>query len=139
MESLLSEISSLRLEPHGKRSMSALAQRSHLDLIMLSLMLMRSSLYSAVSQSKSVCPAQVSRDAETFLLDEFENPVAFGHEAPALRSRQNFDGIDDDKDPLQLFAAHTLTLRNYSLDVDKFSVTSVTPKKQWRTLFTSIK
>lgn len=105
---------------------------------MLSLMLMRSNIYSAVSQSKSVLPAKVSRDAETFLLDEFENLVAFGHEASTLRSHQSFDGMDDDKDPLQLFAAHTSTLRNYSLDIDKFSVTSVTSKKQWRTLFTSI-
>lgn len=134
VESLLSEISSLRLEPHGKRSMSALAQHSRLDSIMLSLMLMRLSLYSAVSQSKSVFPAKVSRDAEKFLLDEFENLVAFGHEAPALRSRQRFEWVDEENERLQLFAAHTSTLRNYSLDVDKFSVTSVTLKKQWRTL-----
>lgn len=134
VESMLSELSFLRPEPHGKRSKSALAQHSRLDSIMLSLMLMRSSLYSAISQSKSGFPTKVSRDAETFLLDEFERLVAFGHEASALRSHQSFDGVDDDKEPLRLFAAHTSTLNDYYLDVDRFSVTSVTPKKQWRTL-----
>lgn len=134
LESMLSELSSLRPEPHSKRSMSALAQHSRLDSMMLSLMLMRSSLHSAVSQAKSEFPAEMARDAETFLLDEFENLVAFGHEASALRSRQRLDWLDDDSERVPQLAAHTSTLRNYSLDVDKLTIKSATPKKQWRTL-----
>lgn len=134
VESVLSELSSSRLEPQGKRSKSALAEHSRLDAIMLSLMLMRSSLYCAVSQLNSVSPTKVSRDAENFLLDEFETLVAFGHEASALRSRQRLNWLDDDSERLPQFADHTSTLRNYSLDVDEFSTTSVTPEKQSRTL-----
>ena len=86
LESILS-LSSLRLEPQGKRPRSILAQHPNLNSIMLSLMLMRSSLYCAVSQLDSTVPAKISEKALTFLLDEFEQLVAFGHEASALRSR----------------------------------------------------
>ena len=93
---MLSDLSSLRLVPRGNRPKFALAQHSRLDSIMLSFMLMRSSLYSVVSQLNSAVSENVSKDAARFLVDEYEKLVAFGHEASALRRRRSFEGLDDD-------------------------------------------
>ncbi len=127
LESMLSQLSSVRLESQGRGLKSALAQHSRLDSIMLSLMLIRSSLHCAVSQRNSVITAKIPEEAVKFLLDEFEQLVAFGHEASAMRTRQSLDKFDGDERP-------TSTLCDYSLNVDSFSTTSVTPRRQWRTL-----
>ena len=135
MESILSQLSSLRREPQGKRPKSSLAQHPNLNSIMLSLMLMRSSLYCAVSQLDSTVPAKISEKALTFLLDEFEQLVAFGHEASALRSRQRFSDGDTDEESLLRLTTSTSTSRNYSLEVDHISTVNTTSRKQSRTLY----
>ena len=134
IESKLSELSSVQREPQSTRPTSALVQHPRLDSIMLSLMLMRSSLYTAVSQIRTAVSAKVSEEAGKFMLDEFEKLVAFSHEASALRTCQSYSGADGDDGRLPEVATYTAMLRHYSLDVDHFPITSVTTKKQSRAL-----
>ena len=129
---MLSELSAIRLEPQGNRPQSALVQHSCLDSIMLSLMLMRSSLYCAVSQLNSAVSAKVSEDVGKFLLDEFEQMVAFVREASELHNRQSFNRVDSNEKRLPQLTTHAATLRNYSLNADNFPIPRVTSKKQWR-------
>lgn len=122
------------MEPHINHSESALAQHPRLDSLTLSLVLMRSSLCSAVSQLHSAVPAKGSEEAVKFLLDEFGRWVAFGHDALAFRNRQSLENSDGDNGRLPGLKTRTSALRNYSLDDDIFLTDNVTPKKHWRTL-----
>ena len=132
IESMLSELSAIRLEPQGNRPQSALVQQSCLDPIMLSLMLMRSSIYCTISHLKSAIWAKASGDVGEFLLDEFEKLVTFIREASELHNRQSFNKADGDNNRLPQFTTHTATLRNYSLNADDFLFSNVNSKKQWR-------
>ena len=132
IESMLSELSAMRLEPQGNRPQSALVQQSCLDSIMLSLMLMRSSIYCTGSHMKSAICAKASGDVGEFLLDEFEKLVTFIREASELHNRQSLNKVDGDSNRLPQFPTNTATLRNYSLNADHFLFSNVNSKKQWR-------
>lgn len=129
LESTLPQLSSLRLEPQVNHLESASAQHPHHDSLMLSLVPMRSSLCSAVSQLHSAVPAKVSEEAVKFLLDEFGRWVAFGHDALAFRNRESLEISDGDNGRLPGLKTRTSALRNYSLDDDIFLTNNVTPRK----------
>ena len=129
---MLSELSTIQLEPQGNPPQSALVQHSCVDSIMLSLMLMRSSLYCAISHLQSAVSAKVSEDAGNFMLDEFEKLVAFVRQASELHNRQSFDWVDGNDKRLPQFTTHTATWRNHSFNADNLPIPTVTSKKQWR-------
>ena len=131
---MLSELSAIRLEVQGDRPQSVLVQHSCLDSTMLSLMLMKLSLYYAVSHLKSAVAGKVSEDVGSFLLDEFEKLVVFVREASELHNRQSFDKVDGDDKRLPHFPTHSATLHNLSTNADTFPFLDVTSKKQWRKL-----
>ena len=134
IESMLSELLIMRLEPQGNRPQPALVQQSCLDSILLSLMIMRSSLCCAISQLKSSISAKVSEDAGDFLLDEFEKLVIFVREASELHNRQSFNWVNGDDKRLSQSTTHSTTSHNYSMNADKFRFLNVTSKKQWQIL-----
>ena len=133
IESMLSELSEIRLEPQGNRPQSTLVRPTCLDSIMLSLMLMRSNLYCAVFHLESAVSAKASEDVGKFLLDEFEKLVAFVREAWELHNRQSFNKVDGDDNRLPQLTNCT-TLCDYSMNDNSFPISTITLRKRWRSL-----
>ena len=101
---------------------------------MLSLLMMKSSLVSALSELKSESFLEISEEETEFLLSEFENLVAFSHEASALRIRQRSIKAEGEDGPSRGCVNHRSMARNYALDVDSLSQSTVTRRGRLRTL-----
>ena len=133
IESTLSELSAIRLEPQGNRPQSTIVRPICLDTIMLSLMLMRSNLYCAVSHLKSAVSPKTSEDVGEFLVDEFEKLVIFVREASELQNGQSFNKLDGGDNRLPHFGNHTM-LCNHSMNANNFPIPTMTLRKRWRSL-----
>ena len=134
IDSMLSQVLSLYSKREESLSNCSLAQHSHLEGLMLSLLMMKSSLVSALSELKSKSSLDISEEETEFLLSEFENLVAFSHEASALRIRQRSMKAEGEDQSSHGCINHTTTARNYALDVDSFSQPAVTRRKRLRAL-----
>ena len=134
IDSMLSQALLLYSEREESLLDSSLAQHPHLEGIMLSLMMMKSSLVSAISELKSKSSSDISDEDIEFLLNEFETLVAFSHEASALRIRQRCIKAASKDGPSRGRTNHTAMKENYALDVDSFSQPIVTRRERLRTL-----
>ena len=112
----------------------SLVQHPRLEGIMFSLLMMRSSLVSAISELKSKSSLEISKEETDFLLNEFEHLVAFSHDASALRIRQRCIKAEGGEQPPRGCTNHTSVPGNYALDVDSFSQPTVTRRVRLRTL-----
>ena len=134
IDSMLSQVLLLYSEREESPPNCSLAQHSRLEGLMLSLLLMKSSLVSALSELKSKSSLDISEEETEFLLSEFENLVAFSHEASALRIRQRSIKAEGEDRPSRGCINHTSTARNYTLDVDSLSQSTATRRGRLRTL-----
>lgn len=134
IDSMLSQVLSLYSEREESLPNCSLAQHSRLEGLMLSLLMMKSSLVSALSELKSESSLDISEEETDFLLSEFENLVAFSHEASVLRIRQRSIKAEGEDRPSRGCINHTSMTRNYALDVDSFSQPTVTRTKRLRAL-----
>ena len=112
-----------------------LAQDPRLEGLMLSLLMMKSSLVSAISELKSKSSSDISDEEIEFLLNEFENLVAFSHDASALRIRQRCIKAEGEDWPSRWWKNQTSMAGNYALDVDSFSQPTVTRRERLRRLY----
>ena len=135
VNSMLSQVLSLYSGREGSLPNCSLAQHSRLEGLMLSLLMMKSSLVSALSELKSKSSLGISEEETEFLLGEFENLVAFSHEASALRIRQRSIKSEGEDWPSRGYINHTSMARDYALDVDSFSQPIVTRRGRWRRLY----
>ena len=133
IDSMLSQVLSFYSEREESLPNCSLAQHSRLEGLMLSLLMMKSSLVSALSELKSKSSLDISEEEIEFLLSEFENLVAFSHEASAVRIRQRCIRPEGEDRPSRGCINHTSMTRNYALDVDSFSQPSVTRRERLRT------
>ena len=134
IDSMLSQVLSLYSEREENLPNCSLARYPRLEGLMLSLLMMKSSLVSALSQLKSKSSLDISEEETEFLLSEFDNLVAFSHEASALRIRQRSTKVEGEDRPSRGCINHTSMARNYALDVDSFSQPSLTRRKRLRAL-----
>ena len=134
IDSMLSRVLLLYSEREEALLDCSLAQHPRLEGIMLSLLMMKSSLVSALSELKSKSSLDISDEEIEFLLNEFENLVAFSHEASALRIRQRCIKTISEDWPSRGYINHTSMARDYALDVDSFSQPTVTRRGRLRTL-----
>ena len=134
IDSMLSQVLSLYSEPGETLLDSSLAQHPRLEGLMLSLLMMKSSLVSAISELKSKSDLDISDEEIDFLLNEFENLVAFSHDASALRIRQRCIRAAGKDGPSRGCTNHTSMSENYALDVDSFSQPTVTLRERLRTV-----
>ena len=134
IDSMLSQVLFLYSEREESLLNSSLAQHPRLEEIMLSLLMMKTSLVSAISELKSKSSLDISDEEIDFLLNEFENLVAFSHDASALRIRQRCIKAEGEDWPSRRWKNHTSMAGNYALDVDSFSQPTVTRKERLRTL-----
>ena len=134
IDSMLSQVLLLYSEREESLPDSSLAQHPRLEGIMLSLLMMKSSLVSALSELKSKSSLDISDEEIEFLLNEFETLVAFSHEASALRIRQRcIKAVSEDR-PSRRYTNRTSMTRNYALDVDSLSQPTMTRRERLRTL-----
>ena len=112
----------------------SLARHPLLEGLMFSLLMMKSSLVSAISELKSKSSLDISEEETEFLLNEVENLVAFSHDASALRIRQRCIKAEGEDWPSRRCTNHTSMTQNYALDVDSFSQPTVTRRARLRTL-----
>ena len=133
VDSMLSKVLSLYSGREESLPNCSLAQHSRLEGLMLSLLMMKSSLVSALSELKSKSSLEISEEESEFLLSEFENLVAFSHEASALRIRQRSIKAEGEDWPSRGCINHTTMARNYALDVDSFSHPAVRLRERLRT------
>ena len=112
----------------------SLARHPRLEGLMFSLLMMKSSLVSAISELKSKSYLDISEEETEFLLNEVENLVAFSHDASALRIRQRCIKAEGEDWPSRRCTNHTSMTQNYALDVDSFSQPTVTRRERLRTL-----
>ncbi|KAK0512874.1 hypothetical protein JMJ35_004891 [Cladonia borealis] len=134
IDSMLSQVLLLYSERGENLLECSLAQHPRLEGIMLSLLMMKLSLVSAVSELKSKSSSDISDEEIDFLLNEFENLVAFSHDASALRIRQRCIKAEGEDRPSRRWKNHTSMAGNYVLDVDSFSQPTVTRRERLRTL-----
>ena len=130
IDSMLSRVLSLYSGREESLLECSLVEHPRLEGIMFSLLMMRSSLVSAISELKSNSSLDISEDETEFLLGEFENLVAFSHEASALRIRQRCIKAEGEDWPCHGCTNHTSMTRNYALDVDSFSQPAVTRRER---------
>ncbi len=135
IDSMLSQAVHLFSEREDNLLNCSLAQHPQLEGIMLSLLMMKSSLVSAISELKSKSSLDISEEESEFLLNEFENLVAFSHDASALRIRQRCIRAEGEERPTLGSTNHTSMARNYVLDVDSFSQPTVTRRRRLRRLY----
>ena len=135
IDSMLSQALLLYSEREESLLDSSLTQHPRLEGIMLSLLMMKSSLVSTISELKSKSSLDISDEEIDFLLDEFENLVAFSHEASALRIRQQCIRAEGEDWPSRRWTNHTSMAGNYALDVDSFSQPIVTRRERLRRLY----
>ena len=101
---------------------------------MLSLLIMKSSLVSTLSELKSNSSLDISEEEIDFLLNEFENLVAFSHDASALRIRQRCIKAEGEDRLSRRWINHTWMARNCALDIDSFLQPTVTRRERLRRL-----
>lgn len=134
IDSMLSQVLLLYSERGENLLECSLAQHPRLEGIMLSLLMMKSSLVSAISELKSKSSLDTSDEEIDFLLNEFENLVAFSHDASALRIRQRCIKAEGEEQPPRGRTRHTSMASSYALDVDSFSRPTVTRREPLRRL-----
>ena len=134
IDSMLSRVHLLYSEREEAPLDCSLAQHPRLEALMLSLLMMKSSLVSAISELKSKSCPDISDEEIDFLLNEFETLVAFSHDASALRIRQRcIKAVSEDR-PSRGYTNHTSMARNYALDVDSLSQPTMARRERLRTL-----
>ena len=133
LESMLSGLSSLHISSEGVDSSSALVQHSGLEAMMLSLMLMKSSLDDAVSNLRSDAQIKISKDGVDLLLAEYQDLVAFCHEAAAIRIHQRSDGPRAQSEEMQSLPVNKGMSTKYSVAVDSLPVSESGQKYRWCT------
>ena len=134
IDSMLSHVLSLYSGRDESLLDCSLVQHPCLEGIMFSLLMMRSSLVSAISELKSKSSLEISEEEIEFLLNEFEHLVAFSHDASALRIRQRCIKVKGEDRPSHRCTNYTSMARDYALDVDSFSQPTVTRRVRLRTL-----
>ena len=134
IDSMLSRVLLLYSEREEALLDCSLAQHPRLEALMLSLLMMKSSLVSAISELKSKSSLDISEEETEFLLSEFENLVGFSHQASALRIRQRCIKVAGEDRTSCRCTNHTSITQNYALDVDNFSQPIVTRRERLRTL-----
>ena len=134
IDSMLSRVLLLYSERGKPFPEYSLAQHPRLEGIMLSLLMMKSSLVSAISKLKSKSSLDISDEEIDFLLNEFENLVAVSHDASALRIRQRCIKAAVEDRPTRGCTNHASMAGNYALDVDSFSQPTVTRRERLRRL-----
>ena len=134
IDSMLSQVLLLYSEREESPLDCSLAQHPRLEGIMFSLLMMKSSLLSAISELKSDSSLSISEEETEFLLSEFDNLVAFSHEASALRIRQRCIRAEGEERPPRGCNKHTSMARNYVLDVDSLSQPMLTRRGRLRRL-----
>ncbi len=137
IDSMLSQVLSLYSQREESVMDCSLAQHPRLEGLVLSLLMMKSSLVSTVSELKSKSSLEISEEETEFLLSEFENLVAFSHDASALRIRQRCIKAEGEDRPSRGSTNHTSMTRSYALDIDSFSQPTVTRRERLRTLYHS--
>ena len=133
LDSILSGLSSLHISSEGADSSSALVQHSGLEAMMLSLMLMRTSLYDAFSNLRSEEQIKISKDGVDLLLAEYQDLVAFCHEAAAIRIERRSDGVRAQSEELKTLPVHGSMSTEYSVAVDSLPRSESGPKYRWCT------
>ena len=134
IDSMLSQVLSLYSGREECLLDCSLVQHPRLEGIMFSLLMMRSSLVSAISELKSKSTLEISEEETEFLLSEFDNLVAFSHEASALRIRQQCIKVKGEDRPSHRCTNYTSMARDYALDVDSLLQPTVTRRERLRTL-----
>ena len=135
IDSMLSQVLSLYSEREESFLDFSLAQHPDLEGIMFSLLMMKSSLISAISKLKSKSSLDINEEETEFLLNEFENLVAFSHDASALRIRQRCIKAAGEDRPSCGCSNYTSMKQGYVLDVDSFSQPTVTQRERLRRLY----
>ena len=133
LDSILSGLSSLHVSSEGADSRSALVQHSGLEGMMLSLMLMRTSLYDAVSNLRSEQQIKISKDGVDLLLAEYQDLVAFCHEAAAIRINRRSDRLGAESGELKMLSTHRSMSTEYSVAFDSLTRSESGPKYRWCT------
>ena len=133
LDSILSGLSSLHVSLEGADSSSALIQHSGLEGMMLSLMLMRTSLYDAVSNLRSEQQIKTSKDVVDLLLAEYQGLVAFCHEAAAIRINRRSDSLGAESGELKMQSTHRSMPTQYSVAIDSLTRSDSEPKYRWCT------
>ena len=121
LDSVLSGLSSLHVSSEGAHSRSALIQHSGLEGMMLSLMLMRTSLYDAVSNLRSEQQIKISKDGVDLLLAEYQDLVAFCHEAAAIRINRRSDRLGAEGGEFKMLSVRGSISTEYSVAIDSLS------------------
>ena len=133
LDSMLSGLSSLHVSSGGADSRSALVQHSGLEAMMLSLMLMRTSLHDAVSSLRSEAQIKISKDGIDLLLAEYQDLVAFCHEAAAIRSHQRSDGPRAQSEEMKSPLVNKGMSTEYSVAVNSLPMSESGQKYRWCT------
>ena len=133
LDSILSGLSSLHVSSEGAGSSSALAQHSGLEGMMLSLMLMRTSLYDAVSNLRSEQQTKISKDGIDLLLAEYQDLVAFCHEAAAIRINRRSGRLAAENEESETLPVRGSMSTEYSVAIDSSSESESGPKYRWCT------
>lgn len=133
LDSILSGLSSLHVSSERADSSSALVQHSGLEAMMLSLMLMRTSLYDAVSNLRSEEQIKISKDGVDLLLAEYQDLVAFCHEAAAIRINRRSDRLGAESGELKTLSDHGPMSTEYSVAIDSLTRSESEPKYRWCT------
>ena len=133
LDSMLSGLSSLHVSSGRVDSRSALVQHSGLEAMMLSLMLMKTSLYDAVSNLRSEAQIKVSKDGVDLLLSEYQDLVAFCHEAAAIRIHQRSDGSRAQSEQMKSFPVKKGMSTDYSVAVDSLPMSESGQRYRWCT------
>ena len=134
LDSMLSQVLFLYSGREESLLNCSLAQHPRLEGLMLSLLMMKSSVVSAISELKSKSSLDISNEEIDFLLNEFEYLVAFSHDASALRIRQRCIKAEGEDGLSRRWTNHTSMSGNYALDVDSFSQPTVMRRERLRTL-----
>ena len=135
LESMLSLLSLKQRELRIPSSLSASAQHSNLEAMMLSLTMMKSSLDSAIANLRSESSTRLSDDQICLLLNEYTNLVTFCREAAAMRSGHSSRQIRRDEDRSREAADAGLISRGYYLDVSNCTEPTSTLRSQRRRIF----
>ena len=133
LDSMLSGLCSLHVSSGGVDSSSALVQHSGLEAMMLALMLMRTSLYDAVSDLRSEAQRTISQDGVDLLLAEYQDLVAFCHEAAAIRIHQRSDGPRAQSEEMKPLPVNKGMSTEYSIAVDSLPMSESGQKYRWCT------
>ena len=133
LDTILSGLSTLHVSSEGAGSRSALIQHSGLEAMMLSLMLMRTSLYDAVSNLRSEEHSKISKDGVDLLLAEYQDLVAFCHEAAAIRINRSSDRLRGESGELKTLSVHRSMSTEYSVAIESLTRSESGLKYRWYT------